>query len=141
MHSDMPTIAPLNDRAFIEAHEGRIDFPYTAWAGTRQRPDGSVEVLGVGGLYWRFNRCWLWFSRFDGQNTHGVLLVRQARRMLRKAVQLGETDVYCWRDDELPSSKRLLEVVGFRYVGRDRLIKASGSDDGEIEVWKWHHSE
>jgi hypothetical protein len=95
-------------------------------------------MRGMGGLFWRFDRCWIWFRRFDGEGTYGVMLVRQARRMLRRAVQLGHSEVYCWRDDSLESSKRLLEVIGFRYVVNERLVLNDGSDGGEIELWRWH---
>jgi hypothetical protein len=55
--------------------------------------------------------------------------------MLRKAQQLGEAQVYCWRDDH-PRSRKLLETVGFQLMGLEDVTLFDGSI-AQKEVWLW----
>lgn len=85
------------------------------------------EIIAAGGLAWGGGRCWLWFSVEHEIYHQKISVVREARKMLKRAVQLGETIVYTIRDQSLPTSERLLRVVGFEF---DSFVESD-------EVWKW----
>lgn len=113
-----------------------LTFPTVAEAGR-----GGDYLLGMGGLSWKIGRCWLWYRVIDraehGEGaSHPHLIVRAARRMLRRAQQLGESQVFAWRDDSEPSSKRLLEVIGFQFIGFEEVETTDGRIERK-EVWRW----
>jgi len=80
--------------------------------------DGNV-ILACGGLAWMHGRCWVWVNVFADISGHTRLLLRWASRMMRQARQLGEKEVFVWRDEWHPSSSKLLEIVGFDLCGCD----------------------
>lgn len=105
-----------------------LHIPLPVFATVGQR-DG--EVLGGGGLTWGNNRCWLWFHMEQPMAEARFLVVREARRMLRKAVQLGEREVYTIRDGDYPGSAKLLKIVGFQPFGME--------DGHEVHIWRHSH--
>jgi len=82
---------------------------------------GGIEnqlLHACGGLLWdEDGRCWVWFDTFGDISIHTRLLMRWARRLLRQAGQLGEKEVFVWRDDRHPSSGKLLAILGFELCG------------------------
>ncbi len=117
--------------AELRRHQGDIDFPVRAYIAKRGR-----KIIGMGGLAWRFGRCDIWLDvrRRDLVNAHSV--VRLARRMLRIAAQLGETEVFCLRDDH-PNSVRLLRVTGAQLIG-DVEVTFHGEDAPVVkELYRW----
>ncbi|TGT65315.1 hypothetical protein EN802_32060 [bacterium M00.F.Ca.ET.159.01.1.1] len=102
-----------------------IDWPAVAFVGI---DDG--ELVGTGGIAWGAGRCWLWLQVLKPKPWYAKPLVLAARKMLRKAVQLGEVEVYTVRDAQYASSAKLLKLVGF---------ELSEIKDGQ-EVHVWHSS-
>lgn len=88
--------------------------------------DGD-EVVGAGGLAWGEGKCWLWFKSIKSKPSYARPVMKAAHAMLKRAVQLGETEVYTPRDDTYPSSKKLLKAVGFHF---------HEMREG-VEIWKW----
>lgn len=86
------------------------------------------RLVASGGLAWGSGRAWLWFSMEDQTlaKGQGLKALRQCASMLRKAWQLGETEVYATRDDRFETSERLLTMAGFEKT--DEML------DGQ-EVW------
>lgn len=114
----------------IGALEGRgVHFPVVSYLGVE-----GDRILGAGGLAWMHGRCFLWLGLVDMTETRAIRIVRAARKMIRVARQLGETTVYCWRD-EAPHSAKLLALVGMTFHGMEEVTFADGST-GEKEVWK-----
>lgn len=132
----MVTIAPVPPGALAK-FDPLIDFPTVASAGWR-----GDDLVALGGLSWHSGRCWLWYRVVDrdeheGDRKHPHLIVREALRMLKKAKQLGEQQVFAWRDDGEPSSERLLKVVGFEIMGVEAVLTTDGMFERK-EVWtKW----
>lgn len=93
------------------------------------------QTVAVGGLAWRWGRCDLWFTARRPDLLNPVFVVRFARRMLRQAAQMGDAEVFAFRDDH-PNSAKLLCLVGFQpYAVQDITF-----DDGAIvtkELWRW----
>lgn len=85
-----------------------VDLPIFATIGAR-----GEEMIAMGGLTWGGGRCWLWFHTVTPEASGRFKIVSEARRMLRKARQLGETEVYTVRDPEFATSSRLLKLFGF----------------------------
>lgn len=128
-------IAPISAAALRQI-DPLLTFPTVAEAGR-----GGDYLLGMGGLSWKFGRCWLWYRVVDRAehtegSSHPHLIVRAARRMLRRARQLGETAVYAWRDDSEPSSKRLLQVIGFDFLGFEDVETIDNRIERK-EVWRY----
>jgi len=99
-----------------------IDLPVVCKVGIA---DG--QVIASGGLAWGKGRCWIWFVAEDGLTKgHGITAIRQCRKMLAKAKQLGESTVYALRDAKYETSERLLTLAGF--------MKTDEIDAGQ-EVW------
>lgn len=108
-------------------YSGKLNFPVIAMAGMER----DKTFVGMGGLAWISGRCWLWLDHVDMNKRHAVTVVRMARRMLKKAVQLGEAEVWARREkDVAPLSTELLTLLGFEKV----------TDEDDIEDWKWQHS-
>jgi hypothetical protein len=120
----MVDIAPVDPKTV------KVPFPAVLYGGFE---DG--KCLGVGGLVWAHERCWLVLGFTAEGQTRPVRIVRWAKRMLRKAEQLGETEVFSWRED-LPHSKKLLELIGLEFVAHETVTYWDGTT-AEKEVWKW----
>lgn len=120
------------DAETIGALEGKpVLFPTLAYVGVE---DG--EVCAAWGLAWYLSRCWVWYGLVDTARTHPMYVIRQAKRMLKTAEQLGEQRVFCWRDDH-PLSAKLLKKVGMDLCGVEKVTFADGTK-GTREVWsKW----
>ena len=121
-------LLPVDSTDLSLMYEGRFDFPLIAVAGM----ESGKHMIGFGGLAWVDGKCWLWVDYVDMKRTHPMVMVRAAQRMLRKAWQLGETEVRARRDVGLePLSEKLLMLLGF--------TKLSG--DEKTEDWvTWPHS-
>lgn len=104
-----------------------IDLPAVAVLGM----DGE-EVTGSGGLAWKEGRCFLWFTMPVSRPGYAVPVFRAAKRLLKQAVQLGETSVFTPRDDAFPHSEKLLRMLGFKQTGDS--FAALGR---EMELWRW----
>lgn len=124
-----------------------LTFPVIAHAIYVRRGKRKPILVGFGGLCWRFrdagasrNRCDIWFDIEQPDLLNPVTLVRWARRMLRTAVQVGETSVYCIRDDE-PNSAKLLELVGLERMAVDVTITFEDGSKRTGEIWRWQASQ
>lgn len=90
-----------------------IDLPVYCRIGK----DGD-KLVAVGGLAWGQGRCWLFFAvEDDAPKNIARQALRECAALLRKAVQLGETEVYTPRDAQFASSERLLKLAGFEFTG------------------------
>lgn len=106
----MLTISPA-DPALVEvALSVKIDLPAVAYVGL----DDGV-LVGSGGLAWGAGRCWLWFMIADSKPEYARPILKMAKRMLRKASQLGETQVFVVRDPAFASSEKLVRLSGFKF--------------------------
>jgi hypothetical protein len=98
-----------------------IDLPVICRVGV-----SDDRVIALGGLAFWDGRCWLFFHVDNPPKG----IIRQALiecdLLLRKAAQLGETEVRTTRDKRYGSSERLLKIAGF--------IKTDEVLDGQ-EVW------
>jgi hypothetical protein len=103
-----------------------IDLPAVAVLGI-----DNGRVVGSGGLAWGGQRCWIWFLMTERHPSYALPIIRETRRMLNRAVQLGEGSVYTPRDNREPQSEKLLTMLGFEYVG---IEWARGA---EVEIWRW----
>jgi len=118
------------DPALVEVEMGvNIDLPAVAVVGV----DGG-EVIGSGGLAWGGGRAWIWFKMRRSRPQYAVPIVRATKRMLRKAVQLGETEVFTPRDASEAMSRKLLMTLGFEHYADEPT--ASGE---MVEVWRWRN--
>lgn len=118
-----------------------LDRPHVAWVGVEDAPrsrgkrsvviDGRRKrILGMGGLYWREGLCWLWLGAVVMERTSAIKIIRAARDMLAKAMQLGEREVYAARDPH-PLSSKMLSVLGFEKLEDHPSF-------GGVEVWRYH---
>lgn len=110
-----------------------MTWPVIAWGCTVEG-----EFAAIGGLSWRFGRCDIWLTVLDATGISARVIVREAKRMLSVAQQMGEPAVFCIRDDH-PGSKKLLRLCGLAF---DHVTEV-GYDNGEtqdVEVWSWRPS-
>lgn len=115
------------DPATVEAALGfEVDMPAVAVLGT----DEGV-VVGSGGLAWGKGKAWIWFKMLASRPSYAVPIFRETQRMLRRAVQLGETDVFTPRDDAEPHSEKLLRMLGFEPT--DEIMRT----DRDYVIWRW----
>jgi hypothetical protein len=104
------TVSP---REIVRAAGLDVDLPVYARAAV----EGN-ELIGVGGLAWSVEpkRCWIWFHmvtpRPGADSARRV--IREARRLMRHAVQLGETEVYSPRDPSFATSEKLMKLLNFQ---------------------------
>lgn len=111
------------DPSLVEvALDIEIDMPAVAFVGI-----DSDQFAGAGGLAWGKGRCWLWFRTTLQKREYAVPVIKQARMLLRKAMQLGETEVFTVRDPAFETSPRLLAIVGFKWFAIE--------DDRQIYRW------
>lgn len=99
-----------------------IDMPAVAVLGI---DDG--QVVGAGGLAWGGGRCWIWFKMTAPKASYAVPILRATETMLKRAVQLGECEVFTPRDAAEPRSAKLLGMLGFELFAVEQ----------GLEVWKW----
>lgn len=101
----------------------RIDLPVFMTIAMR-----GDEYVGAGGLAWGAGRCWLFLELNEPQTDGRFLLIREAKRLKRKAAQLGETEVYVARDRSFPTSARLLKMLGFEFHAEEQ--------GEEVHIWR-----
>lgn len=118
----MMRVVSADPKAVEIALSVNVDLPAVAVLGM----DGD-DVVGSGGLAWGGGRCWIWFKMVRKDPSYALTVVRATRKMLRRAVQLGEAAVYTPRDVDEPMSKKLLTNLGF----------ALDSVEKGQEIWKW----
>ena len=109
----MMRVQRLPPEIISQYFSGQVDAPMLVYGGVED--DG--RVLACGGLMWSDGRCWIWVDVFADISRSAALLVWWARRMLRQARQLGEPEVYLFRDEWHGSSERLAKVLGFELCG------------------------
>jgi hypothetical protein len=110
--------------AYARIHSGlNVDLPVTCRIGMQ---DG--RVIAGGGLAFGGGRTWLWFFVEPGAKHIAAQALKECRMLLRKAAQLGATEVYTPRDVQYPSSERLCKMAGFEKT--DEVL------DGQ-EIWVW----
>lgn len=73
------------------------------------------QALAAWGLAWNDGRCWLWLFLENPKPEYRWIVIREARKMLRRAAQLGNPEVFTVRDFEVETSARLLTLLGFRF--------------------------
>jgi hypothetical protein len=117
------TIHPADPHKVAVALDVVIDWPAVAFVGV---DDG--ELVGTGGIAWGADRCWLWLQVLQPRPWYAKPLVLAAKKMLRKAVQLGETEVFTVRDAQYASSAKLLKLVGFEL--------SEIKDGQEVHIWR-----
>jgi hypothetical protein len=88
----------------------QIDLPAVAFVGV-----DNNEVVGSGGLAWGGGRCWLWFIITDSNPSYARPVLMMTKRMLAKAKQFGETEVFVIRDPNYATSARLVKLAGFKF--------------------------
>lgn len=105
-------IITVDGQQIVRACGLKVDLPAFAKAAVE---DG--ELLAVWGLAWSAEprRCWLFFHVENYRPNAGFIIRREARRCLRHAAQLGETEVYTPRDTQFPSSLKLMKLFGFEF--------------------------
>ncbi len=103
------------------AHNAVISYPAMAW---QARDDG--EPVASWGLTWVEGRCFLFFEMLHSKPGYRWIVVRQARLALRRAAQVGESEVYTPRDAQHITSERLLRALKFEPY----------SVENGIEVWR-----
>lgn len=123
-------VSEMSRKDLAQYSPASLDFPCVGYVAKRGR-----RFVAAGGLAWRWQRCDLWLDVKPRCRVPAVGVVRWARRMLRLAEQMGETEVFCFRDD-VPTSRRLLEFVGFHPLGMQSVILIDGTQV-EKEVWRW----
>lgn len=106
----MLTIHAVDPREVEVALNVQIDMPAVAFVGVDDN-----EIAGTGGLAWGGGRCWLWFHTVQQKREYVGPILRQAKLLMRKAAQLGETEVYTVRDTAFDTSPRLMKLCGFEF--------------------------
>lgn len=122
----------------VAAKGAPIAFPLIAHGCYRGK-----RLVAYGGLCWRHTDkdtgaawCELWLEVKRVKMLPPVALVRAARRMLRKARQLGEPIVFCVREQR-PGSEKLLTLAGLTIAPHLQTFGDDGSPrPGEIWTWK-----
>lgn len=98
-----------------------IDIPAVTYAGF-----DNGEFVGSGGLAWCDGRCWIFFSVQRPIGRAGALrVIRFAKRLERKAAQLGASTVFTPRDAQHETSTKLLKTLGYELH----------SIENNIELW------
>lgn len=116
------------DPRSVEASFGvEVDLPAVAVLGF----DEEGHVVGSGGLAWVGGRCWIFFTMRVTKPDYAVPIFRATKRMLKRAVQLGETQVFTPREADKPRSEKLLRMLGFEMIGHGVLLGQ------QMEIWRW----
>jgi hypothetical protein len=124
----MIKVVPLPVSIIGQYYHGDVDVPVIVYGGV---VDGHVYVCG--GLMWRDGKCWGWLDVFGDISRQSRQLMRWIERFKRQAKQLGENELYIWRDARLPRSERLLTLAGFELCGCDA---ATGQEIFSCQVSK-----
>lgn len=124
-------VEPMPRAELVATAPAPITYPMLGYAG---RLDG--KVVAYGGLMWRWERCDMWLEVKDASGASAWGVVHWGRAMLKVAVQMGETEVYCLRDAHEPNSMRLLAAVGFKPYGAQNVEYLDGTS-GDKELWRW----
>jgi hypothetical protein len=90
------------------------------------------------GLAWHIGMCIMWLTVLEPDIAPATAIVRQGRRMLKVAVQMGESVVFNIRDD-VPTSAKLLSMVGFERSGDITMTMIDGAERTQ-ELWEWRNS-
>lgn len=117
------TIVTIDPRGIMRAAGLHVDMPAYAKAAIE-----DDELLALWGLAWSDGRCWIFFHVENYRPGFGFVIRREARKCLRHAVQLGETEVFTPRDGQFLSSTKLLKILGFEFH----------QVENDVEVWRWH---
>lgn len=120
----MPELHRVDGRAVTAALGLAIDLPVVAMVAI----DGG-EAVAAWGLAWNEGRCFLWFHMERSDLSYRFIVIREARKMLKRAVQLGADEVFTVRDDAFPTSARLLKILGFE--------PHSIEDGKEVHIWRY----
>ncbi|NLS19905.1 hypothetical protein HGP16_25535 [Rhizobium sp. P40RR-XXII] len=111
------------DASTAQAMEGvKIDMPAVAYVGI----DDGV-VVGSYGLAWGGGRCWAWLRLENGKPSYALTVMKRFKRLMLKAEQLGEREVFTPRDKQYHTSEKLLRLLGFQMH----------SIEMDMEVWRW----
>lgn len=94
----------------MEACGLAIDLPVVAMVAME-----GETAIAAWGLAWRGGRCWLWLFLEHPKPEYRWTVIREARKMLKRAVQLGNPEVCTERDFEAETSARLLNILGFKF--------------------------
>ena len=116
-------IVPIDPREIVKSAGLDVDLPVTARAAIE-----GEELLAVWGLAWSPGRCWLWLHVERSEPKHAFTVIREAKRMLKRAAQLGETEVYTPRDASRETSANLLKLVGFEFFAVE--------NGTEVFIWR-----
>jgi len=122
----MLSIIPVGGAQIEETFGCTVDMPVHSFLGI---DDG--RVVGAGGLAWGGGRCFLFLRVEEPDPKYALPVIRQAKKLLKVARQLGEHAVYAPRDASFPTSTKLLSLLGFAYSGME-----PGDDGQEEEVWR-----
>lgn len=109
----------------VEEVEGVIiGIPAVAYVGV-----DNGAVVGSCGLAWGNRRCWIWLQFIASKPTYAITVYRKARMLLRKALQLGETQIFTPRDAQYKTSEKLLTKLGFRLYAIE--------EGREVWIYEW----
>lgn len=117
----MVSLHRVDGRTVARAVGLHVDLPVVAMVAM----DGET-ALAAWGLAWGQGKCWMWFHIEQPKPEYRFIVMREARKMLKRAVQLGETEVFTVRDVNYPSSLKLLKILGFEPY----------SVEGAQEIWR-----
>lgn len=87
-----------------------IDLPALAYVGIDEE-----EIVGTGGMAWGGGRCWVWYMMPRPKPQYALPVVRTMKVLVRKARQLGETEIFTIRDPQFETSARLVRLAGFEF--------------------------
>lgn len=125
--ADDLTIGKLPSAVMDQYVSGGVSFPVSLYGAF----DSDGVVHATGGLSWVDGRCIAFLDVFRDVSPRSLTLVRWARRVLRIAKQLGETEVLIYRDAWQPKSERLVTLLGFEMVG----VIAGDTAESCVEIY------
>lgn len=108
----MVHLVTVDPRTVEIALDVSIDMPAVAMIGIE-----NGEIVGTGGLAWGKGRCWIWFHVTQPKPAYGLVAFKAFRRLMNRARQLGETEIYAVRDPKYTTSERLCRLCGFEPFG------------------------
>lgn len=117
----MPELHRVDGRAVTAALGLNVDLPVVAMVAI-----DHGDAVAAWGLAWNLGRCFLWFHMEHPDPSYRFTVIREAKKMMKRATQLGEAHVFTVRDAAYPTSERLLKILGF---------EPFSVEDGK-EVWR-----
>lgn len=117
----MVSLHRVDGRMVTKAIGLDVDLPVVAMVAM----DGETAIAAWG-LAWGQRKCWLWFHIEQSSPAYRFIVIREARNMLKRAWQLGETEVLTIRDTNYSTSLKLLKLLGFEPY----------SIEGAQEIWR-----